>query len=310
MAYYPPQNRKKLSIGADGNSLVNLIAVLLIVFVIFAFVQVVYTFTYYKEGAARYHSDIFPWVALPASFAQLARRPWTLLTHAFVHDGVWAVIGNLVWLWSFGYIYQELTGYRKLVPLFLYGSLAGALAFLAAYALIPALHVEAPAAQFWGCGAGVMAIAVATTVVAPDYRVFPMLNGGIPLWVITLLYGVVTLALIPFSNPGAHIAHLAGAALGFVFQLQDNRGHDWARPLNRLWDWWGNLFNPDRPGKGPSPKDELYYKATVPPYTKSANYTQQRVDEILDKIHQKGFKSLTEEEREILRKASSDDANR
>ena len=306
MAYYPQQNRKKLSVGADGNALTNLIALLLIVFVIFAFIQVIYTFTFYKEGSARYHAEVFPWIAMPADLSKLAARPWTLLTHFFVHDGVFPVIGNLLWLWAFGYIYQDLTGYRTLIPLFLYGSLAGALAFLAAFNLIPGLRPEAAVAQLWGAGAGVMAIAIATTVLAPDYRIFPMLNGGIPLWVITLLYAVVTLALIPFSNPGEHIAHLAGAGLGFLFQVQHNRGRDWAAPLNRLWDWWTNLFNPDRPGKSPSPKEQLYYKATVPPFKKTSNLSQQRVDEILDKINQKGFKSLTEEEREILRKASSD----
>lgn len=306
MAYYPQQNRKKLSVGADGNALMNLIALLLIVFVIFAFIQVVYTFSYYKEGPARYHAEIFPWIALPADLGKLVTRPWTLFSFAFVHDGVWPIIGNLLWLWAFGYIYQELTGYRKLVPLFLYGSIAGAAAFLLAYNLIPGLRPDAATAQLWGAGPGVMAIAIATTVLAPDYRIFRALNGGIPLWVITVLFAIINLASIPFGESGTHIAQLAGAGIGFVFQVQQNRDRDWAAWMNRTWDWWVNLFNPDRPGKRPSPKEELFYKATVPPFKKSTNFTQQRVDEILDKINQKGFKSLTEEERDILKRASSD----
>jgi len=32
--------------------------------------------------------------------------------------------------------------------------------------------------------------------------------------------------------------------------------------------------------------------------------TQQRIDEILDKINQKGYQKLTEEERDMLRRAS------
>ncbi|RYY88165.1 MAG: rhomboid family intramembrane serine protease [Chitinophagaceae bacterium] len=304
MAYYPQQNRKKLSIGADGNALMNLIALLLIVFVTFAFIQVVYTFTYYKEGSARYHGEMFPWVAMPADLTLLATRPWTLLTHFFVHDGIWPVIGNLLWLYAFGSIYQNMTGYRKLIPLFIFGSVAGAVAFLLAYNLIP-LHANAAGAQLWGAGAGVMAIAVATTVLAPNFRIFPMLNGGIPLWIITLAYAVISLASIPLSETGTHIAYLAGALMGFLFQRAQMNGRDWSGWINRGWDWWVNLFNPDK-GKQVSPKDELFYKATVPPFKKSTNFTQQRVDEILDKIHQKGFKSLTEEEREILRKASGD----
>jgi hypothetical protein len=35
--------------------------------------------------------------------------------------------------------------------------------------------------------------------------------------------------------------------------------------------------------------------------------TQQRIDDILDKINQKGFQSLTEEEKTLLDKASKED---
>jgi hypothetical protein len=46
----------------------------------------------------------------------------------------------------------------------------------------------------------------------------------------------------------------------------------------------------------------------VPPYTKTAtNVTQQRIDDILDKINQKGYNSLTQEEKDILSRASKDD---
>lgn len=292
--------------GADGNALMNLIALLLIVFVTFAFIQVVYTFTYYKEGSARYHAEMFPWVALPADLGTLVSRPWTLFTHAFVHDGIWPVIGNLVWLLGFGFIYQDLTGYRKIIPLFLYGSLAGAVLFLAAYNLVPALRAHNEGVQLWGAGAGVMAIAVAAAVKAPNFRLFPMLRGGIPLWVLTLVYGLINLASIPLSNTGMHIAYIAGAIMGFLFQSAQARGSDWSAWMNRAWDWWVNLFNPERPGKRASFKDELFYNATVPPFKKSTNFTQQRVDEILDKINQKGFKSLSEEERDILKRASGD----
>ncbi|TCJ14010.1 rhomboid family intramembrane serine protease [Flaviaesturariibacter flavus] len=305
MAYYSQQNRKKLTVGADGNALMNLIAILLMVFIIFAFIEVVYTFTFAKEGSARYHAEVFPYMAMPADFRTLLSRPWTFLTHPFLHDGVLPMLSAALWLWAFGYIYQDLTGYRKLIPLFLYGSYAGAIAFLLIENLIPSLHAGAGNLMLLGAGNGVMAIAVATAVLAPNFRIFPMIRGGIPLWVLTVIYAIIDLATIPYTAPGLHAARIAAAAMGFVFQTQASRDHDWSAPLNGAWDWLTNLFNPDAPGKR-ARKDELYYKATVPPYRKQGNYTQQRVDEILDKINQKGFKSLTEEEKEILKRASSD----
>ena len=57
--------------------------------------------------------------ALPADMGTYVTRPWTLLTHMFVHDtsNVWHILGNMLWLWAFGYILQDLTGNRKLIPI-------------------------------------------------------------------------------------------------------------------------------------------------------------------------------------------------
>ncbi len=69
-----------------------------------------------------------------------------------------------------------------------------------------------------------------------------------------------------------------------------------------------NLFNPDKPKKGKVVKSQLFYKSTVAPYKKTTTgFSQQRVDEILDKINQKGYHTLTAEEKEILNRASSED---
>jgi hypothetical protein len=40
------------------------------------------------------------------------------------------------------------------------------------------------------------------------------------------------------------------------------------------------------------------------PYKKIPNITQKRIDDILDKINQQGFRLLTDEEKEILKRAA------
>jgi hypothetical protein len=133
-----------------------------------------------------------------------------------------------------------------------------------------------------------------------------MLNGGIPLWVITSIYVIIDLATIPVSNPGGHIAHLAGALTGLLFMYSFRRGYDWGEWMNNFWDWFTNLFNPDKPKKGKVIKHELFYKSTAKPYKKTPNVTEQRVNEILDKISQKGYDSLSEEEKDLLKRASQE----
>jgi len=51
----------------------------------------------------------------------------------------------------------------------------------------------------------------------------------------------------------------------------------------------------------------MFYKKTRQPYKKTPNITQQRIDEILDKINQKGYRFLTDEEKELLKRASEED---
>ena len=309
MSYYQQRNQPKLSIGQDGNTLTMLLAINLSVFAILAFIKVVYYFSFSTQGISLFSEQIFKYFTVPADLNAFISRPWTLLTHMFVHDttSVWHIVGNMIWLWTFGYILQDLTGNKNLVPLYIYGGLAGAAVYVLAFNLIPALKPALPASEAFGASAAVMAIAIGTTVLAPGYRIFPMLNGGIPLWVVTVIYLIIDVARIPFGNAGGHIAHLGGAAMGYAFVMALQRGQDWGGWMNNFFDWVNNLFNPDKPKNGTSPKTTLYYTSKVQPYKKTSVITQQRIDEILDKISQKGYNSLTDDEKEMLKRASQED---
>lgn len=309
MGFSQQRNRSRISIGQDGNAVTMLIAINLIVFVILAFIKVVYYFSHGDEGVAYFNKEIFQWVTLPADMSTFVTRPWTLLTHMFVHDtaSIWHILANMIWLWAFGYILQDLTGNRKIFPIFLYGALAGALIYVAAYNFIPPLKEGLSVAQAYGASAGIMAIAIGTTALAPGYRIFPMLNGGIPLWIITVLYLVIDLATIPYNNPGGHLAHIAGAAAGYGFVLALQRGYDWSAWINNFFDWVNDLFNPDKHTKAKVVKSQLFYKSSVKPYKKTSSLTQQKVDELLDKISQKGYSSLSDDEKEMLKRASKED---
>ncbi|HEX4876986.1 MAG TPA: rhomboid family intramembrane serine protease [Chitinophagaceae bacterium] len=304
MPYTENQYRQKITLGQSGNSLMTLIAVCLITFVSFAFLKAVWYFRFPKETAlAIFNKNVLGWFVMPADFNALLSKPWTILTHMFVYDNIWRVFSNMLWLWSFGYIMQDLTGNRKIVPVFIYGSLGGAIAFLLAYNFLPSLHLQLPFAVLNGGAAGVMALAIATTIVSPGYRLFPMIGGGIPLWVLTLVYVISDLATVSISDTGTLVTHLAGAFTGFLFMFFLRRGHDWSNWMNNLADWVNNLFNPDKPKKDTSIKDELFYRSDKAPFKKTPHVTQERIDEILDKINQKGYHFLTAEEKEILKRA-------
>src|SRR5215469_14635563 len=195
MSYYEKEYKRRLSLGQDGNALVMLIAINLVAFVFFKFIYVLYFFGYDQSVAkASYFNDFTKNIALPSSFRVFLQKPWTLITHMFYHEDVWHIVSNMLWLWAFGYIMQDLTGNRKLIPVFIYGGIAGGIAFLAAFNLIPSFKSTDGVAL--GASAGIMAIAIATTMISPGFRIFPMLNGGIPLWVLTMVFLIIDLATI------------------------------------------------------------------------------------------------------------------
>lgn len=298
--------RKRMMLGQDGNALISLIVINAVLFVLLKFVYVVYLLTDLKGGP--FFERILGWVVLPADLDKLSIRPWTVLTYMFTDQHVFRFIGNMFWLWGFGYVLQDLTGNRKLIPIYIYGGVAGAIFFLLSYAIFPHLKPLTSTATLIGANPAVIAVAIATTAVAPDYRIFPMINGGIPLWILTLIYLLINFSSLSYGDTGSYLANLAGGGAGFFFVYQLRKGRDGSIWMNQLFDWCNDLFNPDRKRKGRSPKDEFYYKVSgTQPFKKIPNVTQQRIDEILDKINQQGYRFLTDEEKEILKRAADEE---
>jgi membrane associated rhomboid family serine protease len=296
----------KILLGQSNNALVMLFAINGLLFVIFKFIFVVYQMADLDTNA--FYKNIFNWFILPADINKLGTRPWSVLTYMFAHDTLFAVLPGMLWLWVFGYVLQDLTGNKKLIPIYIYGGLAGAFFYVITYNIIPGLQPDLPTAALFGANASVMAVAIATTTVKPDYRFFPMINGGIPLWVVTVLFVIVDFLSVRVGDPGKYLAHIAGGAFGFLFIYQLRRGKDWSVGMNHFFEWVNDLFNPEKKRRALNKKESFFYKVHgTHPYKRIPNVTQKRIDEILDKINLQGYHFLTDEEKDILRRASSDD---
>ncbi len=245
MTYSEKQDKHKITLGQSGNTLMMLIAVCLVMFVGLAFMKAVWHFKYPKETAPGYFNrDVLSLFILPAKTSEILNRPWTIITHMFVHDDVWKIFSNMLWLWCFGYIMQDMAGNKKIIPVFIYGALGGAIAFILAYNFLPSLQVQLPYANAIGASAGVMAVAIATTMLSPGYKIFPMIGGGLPLWILTVFYVVSDLATLSYSDPGDLLTHIAGAVTGFLFVFFLRLGFDGGKWMNNFFDWVTNLFTP------------------------------------------------------------------
>jgi membrane associated rhomboid family serine protease len=304
MSLLQQNSRKRISLGQDGNSLVLLIVFNIIVYILLNFTRMVYML---NNGTADvFESQVLSYIAVPAQPAVFATRPWTLLLYMFSHYKLLELVSSMLWLWGFGYIFQDLAGNKKLIPVYLYGGLAGSVIFLLAVNLIPSLSQNVNSiSPLLGAGPALMALAVATTALAPRYKIFPMIN--IPLWVLTAVFVLIRLGTVEGGNFGHIAALMAGGLVGYVFVWQLQKGNDWSQWMIDVVNWADDLFRPEKKHFKNPPKNQLFYKSNQKPFEKTPHVTQQRVDDLLDKIHHKGYNSLTEDEKEFLKKASSEE---
>lgn len=300
------KSNRGILLGQDNNALVYLVAINLLVFVLLTFIKIIY---YLSEIPIEFfYKQVFDWFTLPAVTDNFLNKPWVLFTYMFTHESIWGLISSLLWLWAFGYILQDLTGNNKLIPIYLYGGIVGGIVFLITVNLFPALanHVTT-LGPLMGAGAAVMAIAVATTTLAPEYRIFPLINGGIPLWVLMVVFVAIDFATLAGNNAGIAASHLTGGAIGFLFIRQLRRGTDWGAWMNHFIDWLNDLFSPDKKRPQKDSRDNLFAKSLGNIKQKKSDITQTRIDALLDKINQQGYQFLTDEEKSFLKRASKED---
>ncbi len=133
-----------------------------------------------------------------------------------------------------------------------------------------------------------------------------MIGGGIPLWIIAVIYVLLDMASIS-SNVILIIPHLFGAITGFFFVWMLRRGYDTGRWMNVLAANVRSWSTAPKKSSFATRSSSFYEQGKRSPFIKKTTVTQQRIDAILDKINQSGYDNLSEEEKKILKQASKED---
>jgi hypothetical protein len=84
-------------------------------------------------------------------------------------------------------------------------------------------------------------------------------------------------------------------------------GNDTGSWMNSLFSKVTNAFTPKKKGTASLRTTSFYKQGSTKAFIKKNGITQERIDMILDKINQKGYENLTDEEKTILKKASKED---
>jgi membrane associated rhomboid family serine protease len=248
-----------------------------------------------------YHTNILPYIALPGDLMVLLYRPWTLITHMFIHTGIWHLAWNMITLYWFGNITGDLLGDRRILPVYILGGLLGATFYIISFYLLSGIGVMA-----LGASAAVLAIVFTGVVVAPDYVIHLLLIGPVRIKYIGLfIFFMDLIGTTSNVNSGGHIAHIGGALFGFLFVYLLRSGTDLSQLFSPK-----ELLQQKRRRQPSLTKTKLKVAHRATPLTNKPHATQpnfdisSRVDQILEKIKSSGYDSLTDEEKEVLYKAS------
>ena len=299
--------RRGLLLGQENNALVALFAINIAVFLILTFINLGFVIS--DKQSNGFNAFVLQWFTLPSGLVELSEKPWTLFTYSFSEFGdIIRLISNMIWLWAFGYLLQQMAGNDKIIPVYIYGGVVGGLFYIAMHYIMPGLRPQIGLSSLLGANTGVLAVALATTTLAPDHRFFTFIRNGIPIWVLMGIYILIDFAGIASAGAAISISHLGAVLAGYLFVVFLRKGKDGSKWMNNFYSWIINLFNPYKKPSKDKVKETVFYNTDGrKPFKKTSIVTQQRVDEILDKINQRGYHFLTEEEKEILKKAAEKD---
>lgn len=250
---------------------------------------------------------VLQWVELPSDLSLLIRRPWTLVTYMFSHYALLHILFNMLWLYWLGRIFMEYFSPKQLTGVYLLGGWGGALLFLLAYNLMPSLAGNS--VFLIGASASVLAVIVATAVYAPDYKIGLLFLGEVAIKWVAIVTVAIYLIGMESGNIGGNIAHIGGALVGAWFALRIKRGRDITRPLNAVLDAVVGIFNgrsfswpAARRGNKARPQQETTQQRQQP--SRFDTVSEEELDRVLKKIKDAGYDALTDDERDMLFKAS------
>jgi membrane associated rhomboid family serine protease len=285
----------KNAFNHKDNGLYKIMAINILLYFIFMVLRVFLTL----GGAEGLYRGMLSYLMMPASIPYFISQPWTIFTYMFLHEGFFHILFNMLFLYWFGLLINEFLGSRKLVNLYILGGLTGGLFYLLIYNVAPYFNDQLSGALMLGASAGVYAIVVGAATLSPNTEFHLILLGPVKIKYIAIFYVLVAFANSSGSNAGGELAHLGGAALGFLYILQLQKGRDLGNPVQVVGNFFEKLFSK-------KPKVKVSYRKPVrdsnvsEPIRKVDISTQEEIDKILDKIAEKGYENLTKEEKRKL----------
>lgn len=272
-----------------ANLAVRIIVINVSLFLLFHIVDIVFDIS----GLASPTELMLNNIGLNSMFPVFFLKPWTLLTHMFMHSGLFHLFFNMLMLF---FTYRLFTQYfedRDFFSVYFLSGISGAVLFLLAFNLLPSLSVKAGTIAV-GASACVYGTLAAICAYKPEERV--RLYGIFDIKLFWLLFIIIALNIINYrSNVGGYWGHFGGIFFGLAFAYYRKKQINIQKPLFPIYH-----FLMDRKRKSKLKVVHSSASISKSSASKSSNSNEETLNAILDKISKSGYDSLTKEEKRVL----------
>ncbi|WP_178989151.1 rhomboid family protein [Winogradskyella schleiferi] len=250
--------------------------------------------------------DLFTYFELPSDIMDFLFQPWSLITYGFLHNGIFHVIFNMLFLYYLSRVTTNLFRSKMILNIYFLGIICGGLAFLAFNNLMPASFFSGKGILV-GASAGVSALLLFVAAYMPNSEI-RLFNAFTVKWkhIAMVFVGFDLIKMLLGLNQGGYVAHFGGYFLGYIYATQLTKGTDIGTGFERMMDTVVSWFKPKSKLKTVH-KNKT--KSATSRKTKNASDTlskQKKIDAILDKISKSGYESLTADEKAFLFKVGKD----
>lgn len=229
-----------------------------------------------------------------------------IITSGFLHVGWAHLIFNVISLWAFGGVLESTLGPVPFLLIYLAGLVGGEL--LSLY-----VHRNNGSYSSVGASGAIGGVIFASIALFPGMTIgFFLLPIGIPAWIYGFLYVLYSIyGIRPKGDNVGHEAHLGGSLAGMflslMFQPEAVSNNLLTIALITVPSAVFLFLIISRPHLLHTPltsrKTKDYYSIDHK-YNASRADRQRQIDSILDKINQRGYNSLSQKEKEILKEYS------
>ena len=188
-----PWNEDRISSSGRSGLPVTYSGMILVLCVILFFVRVLapaFTFDY-----------------LALNPATVASRPWTLITHMFIHADMGHLFFNMLFLFFFGMELENRVGESKFLQIFIISGIVGAVGQMAVL----------PAGSMVGASGALFGVMGCLAVIAPEIKVLLFFVIPLSIRAAVVLFAVIDFTMMGSGDSIAHMAHITGLLAGLAY---------------------------------------------------------------------------------------------